>query len=228
MTARDGGIFVTGTDTGVGKTLIACALLHALAAGGHTVIGMKPVAAGREDGRFHDVTSLMAASTVCAPESLINPYAFDPAIAPHIAAAQAGVEIDSRKILAACAALSVMADMVVVEGAGGFMLPLGAHETGADMAAALGLPVVLVVGMRLGCLNHALLTRAAIAASGLRCAGWVANCIDPAMPALAENIAALEQRLDAPLLGSVAFSPDAAPKKIPPLLNIEPLLRMRA
>lgn len=226
MTARDGGIFVTGTDTGVGKTLIACALLHALAASGRTVIGMKPVAAGREDGRFHDVTSLMAASTVCAPESLINPYAFDPAIAPHIAAAQAGVEIDSKKIAAACAALSAMADMVVVEGAGGFMLPLGAHETGADMAVALGLPVVLVVGMRLGCLNHALLTRAAIAASGLRCAGWVANCIDPDMPVLSENIAALAARLDSPLLGTVPFGRglSLSAAQVAMFLSVRPLL----
>ena len=228
MTARDGGIFVTGTDTGVGKTLIACALLHALAASGRAVIGMKPVAAGREDGRFHDVTSLMAASTVCAPESLINPYAFDPAIAPHIAAAQTGAHISIEKIAQAYARLSALADVVVVEGAGGYLIPLNERETSADLAVALALPVVLVVGLRLGCLNHALLTQRAIAADGLVLAGWVANCIDPAMPALAENIAALEQRLDAPLLGSVAFSPDAAPKKITPLLNIEPLLRMRA
>ncbi len=125
MTARDGGIFVTGTDTGVGKTLIACALLHALAASGRAVIGMKPVAAGREDGRFHDVTSLMAASTVCAPESLINPYAFDPAIAPHIAAAQTGAHISIEKIAQAYARLSALVDVVVVEGATEVLLLAG-------------------------------------------------------------------------------------------------------
>ena len=224
MGAKAHGLFVTGTDTGVGKTLLACALLHALAASGRSVIGMKPVAAGREDGRFHDVTALMAASSVRAPERLVNPYAFEPAIAPHIAAVQAGVGIDMQAITSAYAQLSAMADMVVVEGAGGYMIPLNACETSADLAVALGLPVVLVVGMRLGCLNHALLTRRAIAASGLACAGWVANCIDPEMGVLAENIAALGQRLGSPLLGTVPFRRGITAIEVAPLLAVAPLL----
>lgn len=221
------GFFVTGTDTAVGKTLIACALLHAIAASGRSVVGMKPVAAGREDAHYHDVRALMAAGTIGAPESLVNPYAFEPAIAPHIAAARVGVGIGIEKITAACAQLSAMADTVVVEGAGGYQIPLNDRQTGADLAAALALPVVLVVGMRLGCLNHALLTQRAIAADGLVLAGWVANCVDPAMPAVAENIAALERRLQAPLLGTVAYSPNADAKKVATLLDIAPLLAAR-
>ncbi len=218
------GYFVTGTDTGVGKTLVACALLHAFAALGRTVVGMKPVAAGREDGRFHDVTALMAAGNVRAPESLVNPYAFDPAIAPHIAAAQAGVDMDLEKIAGAYAALSSLADIVVVEGAGGFEIPLNACETSADLAAELALPVVLVVGMRLGCLNHALLTRRAIEAHGLACAGWVANCIDPEMPVVAENIAALSERLESPLLGTVPFGKGMGVAQVAAYLSVVPLL----
>ena len=218
------GFFVTGTDTAVGKTLIACALLHAFAASGRSTLGMKPVAAGREDGRYHDVTALIAASTLHAPESLVNPYAFEPAIAPHIAAARDGVDISVEKINVGYTELSAMADVVVVEGAGGYLIPLSARQTSADLAIALALPVVLVVGMRLGCLNHALLTQRAIAADGLVLAGWVANCIAPGMPALAENIAALEQRLDAPLLGTVAFSQAPDSKLVAPVLDITPLL----
>lgn len=224
MGQRARGFFVTGTDTAVGKTLIACALLHAFAATGRSVLGMKPVAAGREKGRCHDVTALMAASSVGAPEALVNPYAFDPAIAPHIAASQAGLSIRIETITSAYAELSSLADVVVVEGAGGYMIPLNAHDTSADLALALALPVVLVVGMRLGCLNHALLTRRAIAANGLACAGWVANCLEPEMPSLAENIAALEQRLAAPLLGSVAFRRGVTAREVAPLLSIAPMI----
>jgi dethiobiotin synthetase len=209
------GYFVTGTDTGVGKTLIACALLHAFARTGARVVGMKPVAAGAvltADGYVNDdVTQLRAASTVKAELALLNPYCFEPAIAPHIAAAKCGVTIDLEKIVAACAQLATMADQVIVEGAGGFYIPLNANENTADLAQRLGLPVIIVVGMRLGCMNHALLTAQAIRACGLKLAGWVANRIDPAMPVATENITALAQRLASPLLGVIDFSvaPDA-------------------
>jgi dethiobiotin synthetase len=218
------GYFITGTDTGVGKTLIACALLRAIAGTGKSVVGMKPVAAGREEGRWADVEALANASTVQAGARIANPYAFEPAIAPHIAAELAGIEIDLEIIASVHEELSRLADIVVVEGSGGFLVPLNATQTGADLAVRLGLPVVLVVGMRLGCLNHALLTRRQIEASGLRCAGWVANCFVPEMHHLDGNIRALEQRLDCPLLGVVPFRQDLGATQAASLLSLEPLL----
>lgn len=205
------GYFVTGTDTGVGKTLVSCALLHAFALAGKTAIGMKPIAAGCEAGKWLDVEQLIAASTVSSAREWINPYALVPPIAPHIAAKQAGVTIDLAVIQQAFYALQKTADRVIVEGAGGFLVPLGDRYDTRDLACALGLPVVLVVGLRLGCLNHALLTAEAIQASGLPLAGWVANQIDPAMASLAENVDTLQQRLAAPLLGVLPFreQPDA-------------------
>ena len=201
----DNAYFITGTDTGVGKTLVSCALLHAFAALGKSVVGMKPVAAGCEVTPLglvcEDVTNLMAASNVNAPREQVNPYAFAPPLAPHIAAAKAGVVIEIASICAAYTALRALADVVIVEGVGGWRVPLNAHEDTADMAKQLGLPVILVVGMRLGCLNHALLTAQAIDADGLKLAGWVANAIDPLMQAFDENLAALRSRLTAPLLG---------------------------
>lgn len=205
------GYFVTGTDTGVGKTLVSCALLHAFALAGKTAIGMKPVAAGCEAGKWLDVEQLIAASTVSAARERINPYALVPPIAPHIAAKQAGVTIDLAVIQQAFYALQKTADRVIVEGAGGFLVPLGDRYDTRDLACALGLPVVLVVGLRLGCLNHALLTAQAIQSSGLPLAGWVANQIDPAMASLAENVDTLQQRLAGPLLGVLPYreQPDA-------------------
>jgi dethiobiotin synthetase len=199
------GFFVTGTDTGVGKTLIACALLRAFASSGKSTVGMKPVSAGSEAGRWADVDALVEASTARAPARLVNPYAFQPAIAPHIAAELAGTRIDIEAIARAHAELTRLADVVIVEGVGGLAVPLNERETGADLARRLGLPVVLVVGMRLGCLNHALLTRGWIEASGLRFAGWVANCITPDMPYVRENIRALNHRLGGPLLAEVPY-----------------------
>ncbi len=222
------GFFVTGTDTGVGKTLVACALLRAFARTGKSVVGMKPVAAGREAGRFADVEALANASTVSARPQVVNPYAFEPAIAPHIAAELAGFEIGLEPIARAYEELSRLAEVVVVEGAGGFLVPLNATQTGADLAMRLGLPMVLVVGMRLGCLNHALLTRRQIEGSRLRCAGWVANCILPDMPHLEGNIRALEQRLDCPLLGVVPFRLDPVPAEVAPLLSLESLVEATA
>jgi dethiobiotin synthetase len=217
------GIFVTGTDTGVGKTRIASALLRAFAQAGKSAVGMKPVAAGRENGRWEDVDAVMRASNVSVPRELVNPYAFEPPIAPHIAARLAGVEIDLENIARAYAALALRADVVVVEGAGGFMIPLNARQSSADLARRLGLPIVLVVGMRLGCLNHALLTHHAVQDAGLECAAWVANCIDPDMPYLQENIMSLRERLPCPLLTIEPYQP-AAEAEIS-LSSLAPLLR---
>ena len=223
--------FVTGTDTGVGKTLISCALLHGFAAQGKRVAGMKPVAAGgslrsngvptgvplagaagcNDDGQNEDVLQLLAAGNVAVGYGQINPYCFVPAIAPHLAAQRAGVIVQFSRIAASYHELAAQADVVIVEGAGGLLVPLNAQQDSADLVKELGLPVILVVGMRLGCLNHALLTVEVIAARGLVLAGWVANVLDAEMPALQENIDTLRQRIGAPLLGVVPFmtQPDA-------------------
>ena len=199
--------FIAGTDTGVGKTLITSALVHGFAQRGLRSVGMKPVAAGCtwQDGRLlsEDVVQLVAASNVEVDLDLINPYAFAPPIAPHIAADKAGVSIELPVIQQACKTLQGQVDRVMVEGVGGFRVPLGAELDTADLAQALGLPVVLVVGMRLGCINHTLLTLEAIEVRGLTLAGWVANCIDPEMAVLDDNIAALRKRIPAPCLGIV-------------------------
>lgn len=202
--------FVTGTDTDVGKTLVSSALLHGFAAQGKRVIGMKPVAAGcNADGQNEDVLRLLAAGNVAAGHRQVNPYSFVPAVAPHIAARLAGIRIDLGGILESYSALDRQADMVIVEGAGGFLVPLNDVQDGGDLARQLRLPVILVVGMRLGCLNHALLTAEAITARGLPLAGWVANVIDADMPMLEQNIAALQRRISAPLLGTVPNMPEA-------------------
>jgi len=201
------GIFVTGTDTGVGKTLIAVALLRALVASGQRAAGMKPVSAGFEAGRSvnADIAAMMGAGNVDVPLADRNPYAFVPAIAPHLAAAEAGVGIDLDVIEAAYNRVAARSDVVVVEGAGGVAVPLDARHDMLDIAQRLCLPVLLVVGVRLGCLNHALLSAAAISARGLQLSGWVANCIDPEMRAVAANIDDLGLRLSAPLVAQVAF-----------------------
>lgn len=218
------GFFVTGTDTGVGKTLICCALLHGFAASGKSVIGMKPVAAGAAHGPAglinDDVALLRAASNVDASLARVNPYCFEPPIAPHLAAEQAGVTIDLTRIVQAFERLAAAADVVVVEGVGGFRVPLNHGEDSADLAQYLGLPVILVVGMRLGCLNHALLTAHSIRARGLRLAGWIANRIDPAMAAVEENITTLAERLPAPLLGVVEFTLAPDPQRIAASLDL--------
>lgn len=209
------GLFVTGTDTGVGKTFCCAALLHALAARHARVVGMKPVAAGAirvgDTWTNEDALALRAASSIATPPELDNPVLLPDPVSPHLAAARAGVRISIPQIVAAYRGLALRADAVVVEGAGGFLVPLGDDETGADLAQALALPVVLVVGLRLGCLNHALLTAAAIRARGLALAGWICNRIDPGMLAPDDNIAYLRSHLQAPLLGDLAFSaaPDA-------------------
>lgn len=214
--------FVTGTDTGVGKTLISCALLHAFAAQGQRVVGMKPVAAGCDDDDHNeDAKQLWAACNILASYGQINPYNFYHPIAPHIAARIAGVRIDFARILTAFRELLSQADVVIVEGIGGFKVPLNEKQDSADLAQQLQLPVIMVVGMRLGCLNHALLTADAVAAYGLKLAGWVANVLEADMPALRDNIAALEQRLDAPLLGVVEYQAATDARIAAAQLNIE-------
>jgi dethiobiotin synthetase len=202
------GYFVTGTDTGVGKTLVSCALLHRLRTQHAVVVGMKPVSAGALGAASDDVNQLREAGNVRVGADLDNPYALADPVSPHIAAQRAGVHIDIDLIVARFVRLAALADAVVVEGAGGFCVSLSDTHSGADLAQALGLPVVLVVGLRLGCLNHALLTQEAIRSRGLLLAGWVANHIDPAMLAQDENVATLRRRLAAPLLAEIAWRAD--------------------
>lgn len=200
--------FIVGTDTNVGKTYVASALVQHFASAGLKTIGMKPIASGCELNEKNelineDVTALSNASNVTAPLDLINPYRFAPAIAPHIAAEQAGVQIDINHIQQAYAQLTSLADVLVVEGAGGFYVPLNTTQTLADLAVLLDIPVILVVGMRLGCINHALLTVEAIHSRGLKLAGWIANEISPNFAMFDENLSSLKQRIAAPCLSVV-------------------------
>jgi len=203
--------FIAGTDTGVGKTHASCALLHALARRHPRVCGMKPVAAGgiETPGGFasEDSIALRAASTVQVPPELDTPVLLPEPLSPHLAAARAGRTIALDPIVAAFQALRARADAVVVEGAGGLLVPLGETLTGADLAQVLGLPVVLVVGMRLGCLNHALLTAEALRARGLALAGWIASRVDPHFLCPEENVAYLRSHLGAPLWADLPWSP---------------------
>jgi dethiobiotin synthetase len=204
--------FVTGTDTAVGKTLVTAALLRRLRESGATVAGMKPVAAGvvagPEGSANPDALLLQAESSVRHPYALVNPWLFEPAIAPHIAAAEAGVVIDTNRIVKAHEILRASADVVLAEGAGGFLVPMDSHRSFAELPGLLGMDVLVVVGLRLGCLNHALLTVEAIAARGYRLAGWVGNCIDPAFTRRDANIATLTEMIAAPCLGIVPWMPD--------------------
>jgi dethiobiotin synthetase len=198
------GIFVTGTDTEVGKTLFSAALLLHLGASGLSAAACKPVAAGcrRVAGRLvnDDAELLARLAPVRQPLDVVNPVALEPAIAPHIAAAEAGIALDAGALVRACLTAAAGADCLVVEGAGGWRVPIGPGAWLSDVAIGLELPVVLVVGLKLGCLNHAVLSAAAIRGDGLALAGWVANPLAATMPRMEENIAALEERLEAPLL----------------------------
>jgi len=202
--------FVTGTDTNVGKTLVSCALLHALRARGLSAAGMKPVASGchatAAGARHADAEALMAASSVSLEYAAVNPYALRAATAPHLAAQAEGVTISIDTIAQAFAQLQTRVEAIVVEGVGGWLVPVDANHTMADVAARLQLPVVLVVGIRLGCLNHALLTAQAIERSGCRLGGWVADHLsNDADGVLNGYVAALSERLPAPLLGEMPY-----------------------
>ncbi|HET9106086.1 MAG TPA: dethiobiotin synthase [Steroidobacteraceae bacterium] len=207
MTSK--GIFVTGTDTGVGKTVVSAALTRALAARGIRVAVMKPVASGSDATpqglRNSDALALMAAANFGAAYDIVNPYCFAPPISPHIAAREAGVEIDLALLRSRFDALAGSSDYVIVEGAGGWLAPIGDAAAMADLAAALALPVLLVVGLRLGCLNHALLTRESLRTRGAAFAGWIANAIDPDFERAAENLATLTARLGGPPLAHVPY-----------------------
>ena len=221
------GWFVTGTDTEIGKTLVAAGLLHALARRGLRAVGMKPVASGcrrTEAGlRNDDAETLLRASGVEAAYEVVNPFAFEPPVAPHLAAAAAGETIRLEHIRACCERLRATADVVVVEGVGGWRVPLDDELTVADIPRALGLDVILVVGIRLGCLNHALLTVESILGGGTKLAGWVANECAPGSLLVADNIATLRARIAAPLLGVVPYLEDTSPRRVARFLELDPL-----
>ncbi|MBB3854890.1 dethiobiotin synthetase [Xanthomonas arboricola] len=206
-------LYVTGTDTGIGKTMASTALLHALRRQGHTAVGMKPVASGCEHTpqgwRNEDALALQAASAPQPDYATLNPYALPAPLAPELAAADVGVTLSLEPIAQAFAQLRAQAEVVVVEGVGGWAAPLSADLDQADLVRALKLPVVLVVGIRLGCINHARLTAAAIAADGLDCIGWIANEVDPQMERIEENIGMLRQRLAMPCWGRIGWRPGA-------------------
>lgn len=222
------GLFVTGTDTEIGKTRVTAALVKAYAKGGRRVAGVKPIAAGMEDiGDEHineDVHALRTASPLPLTAQEIGPFQFEAACSPHIAAALEGRPIRRDAVLAAVNAVAAKTDLLIVEGVGGFRVPFGGDWDSADLACDLGLPVVLVVGLRLGCINHALLTAEAIRARGLELCGWVANTVDPKQAYVAENLDALAQGLgSAPCLGLVPRLPEPTPEAIYPYLNVPAL-----
>ena len=202
---RQRGYFVTGTDTGVGKTTVTLGLMRALQQQGGSVAAMKPVATGCEltaaGLRNADALQLQQQASVELGYELVNPYAFAPAIAPHIAAEQADITINSKEILNKYSKIKKHADCVLVEGVGGWQVPLNADETLADLARLLGLDVIMVVGVRLGCLNHALLTVESITAAGCTLAGWVANPLPSPPECVQQNIKSLKSRISSPLLG---------------------------
>lgn len=207
--------YVTGTDTGAGKSLASAALLHALRARGRRAVGMKPVASGCEptsEGlRNEDALLLQAASDPVPSYGDVNPWALPAPLAPELAAAEAGVEIDLAPVQAAFRRLRAQADTVVVEGVGGWAAPLSAALDQRDLVRALELPVVLVVGLRLGCINHALLTARALAQDGVRVLGWVGSAVDPGMARRDENLAILKRRLDVPCWGWLPHAPSPDP-----------------
>lgn len=201
------GLFVTGTDTGIGKTVVSLGLMQALQDRGLTVAAMKPVASGCErtpDGlRNDDALQLGRQASIPLAYELVNPYAFEPPIAPHLAAEMLGQTIDLNKIYDIYQSIASSVDVVVVEGVGGWQVPLNNRETVAELAHGLGLDICLVVGLRLGCINHALLTEQAIESRDCKLTGWVANTLPPEMNALDDNINTLKQKLSSPLLGVV-------------------------
>jgi len=219
--------FVTGTDTEVGKTLVTASLLHALRARGETAVGLKPVASGAEetpDGlRNEDGEALLAASSPGFGYAQINPLVLEPAIAPHIAAADLGQPLTVERLLSGITPLPE-ADHHLVEGVGGWRVPLNERETMEDLALALGYPVILVVALRLGCLNHALLTADRIRQMGLPLAGWVATEPDPGQSRLDDNFQTLQTWLDAPCLGRLTHAARPDPSAMAPRLDLSPML----
>lgn len=213
------GLFITGTDTGIGKTTVACALLCVLKDMQLTTAVMKPVASGcngTTDGlRSDDAVRLMQFATYTADYREVNPYAFAHAIAPQLAAAEQGVTINLEQLVSGARALEQQVDILLVEGIGGWRVPLNEHQGTEDLAAALNYPVIMVVGMRLGCINHALLTAAAIEASGLTLAGWLANGIEPELEGAQETFITLKERLATPCLGVLPYLAQPHPAESP-------------
>ncbi len=203
------GYFITGTDTGCGKTEITLGLMQLLQNQGKVVLGMKPVASGAaptaEGLRNEDAIRILAQGSFQTPYSTLNPYTYEPPIAPHLAAAQAGDEIDLNLISSHYMSLSTQADYVIVEGVGGWQVPFNREHSAADLVQMLNLPVILVVGLKLGCINHALLSVESILACGTQLAGWVANAVEPDMLCSSENIATLQTAISAPCLGVVPY-----------------------
>ncbi|OQK16984.1 dethiobiotin synthetase [Methyloprofundus sedimenti] len=203
------GYFITGTDTGIGKTWSTISLMQYFKNQGQTVLGMKPIASGCDqvDGclRNEDALLIQRQASLILPYEDVNPYAFALAVSPHIAAEQAGVEIDLDNIVEKYQQIEKLADVVLVEGVGGWLVPLNAQEDVADLALKLDLPVIVVVGIRLGCINQAKLTFAAIQQSGVQCHGWIASCIDREMLMLDENIQTLCQSTEMPLLAVLSY-----------------------
>lgn len=226
------GIFVTGTDTGCGKTTVSLALMAAFQASGLRVLGMKPVASGCVSGpaglRNADALRLQRQGSAPAPYAQINPYAFAPPIAPHLAAGQCGIAISPTVIATAYRALHAQADLVVAEGIGGWRVPLGSGFCLSDLPRMLDLPVILTVGLRLGCINHALLTAESIQAHNVPLAGWIASQIDPDMPLRAANLTTLAALIEAPCLGVIPWLADADSQVPPGVLNIASLIPDRA
>ena len=217
--------FIAGTDTDVGKTTVAAGLLRAARLAGMSTAAVKPVAAGCEmtvDGlRNSDALALLAECSEPLSYAEVNPFAFAPAIAPHLAASEAGVELDVTTLASAVqAVLDRQADFTLVEGAGGWRVPLNDSATLAQLPMALQLPVIVVVAVRLGCINHSLLTVEAIERDGLHVAGWVANLLEPQMPRLEENLAALEARLGAPCLGRIPLLGEASAANVARYLDL--------
>ncbi|MUV12845.1 dethiobiotin synthase [Noviluteimonas gilva] len=222
------GLFVTGTDTGVGKTLASTTLLHAMRDVGTRALGMKPLASGCEriDGRWRneDALALQRAGGIDVPYEDVNPFALEHPLAPELAARDAGIEVTLQPILDAHERLRAQADCVVVEGVGGWMAPLATDLMQADLVRALEIPVVLVVGLRLGCLNHAYLTARAIAADGCRLAGWIGTAIDPDMLRADDNLALLTARLPAPCWGVLPHVTVPVPSRMARHLQWPPLV----
>jgi len=221
--------YVTGTDTGVGKTEISLAIIRALQERDLKTNAMKPVAAGcipSEDRLLNDdATRLQLQSSSEYDYSLLNPYAFEPPIAPHIAAAEQGVDIDLGVIETAFKEIKSFSDAVIVEGIGGWCVPVNRYQTTIDMVRLLSIPVIMVVGLRLGCLNHALLTWQSIKASHIKCVAWVANTLDPEQTRLQANYRALTELLPVPCMGIVPHYSVPRTEEIYRLLNIDYLLK---
>jgi len=221
--------FVTGTDTEIGKTTIAAGLLHAARLAGQSTAAAKPVASGcqltAEGLRNDDALALLAQCTLPLRYDEVNPLAFAPAIAPHLAARDLGVPLEVSALQGTVRAiLDKGAEFTLVEGAGGWRVPLGGMATLADLAVALNLPVILVVGVRLGCINHAVLSAEAIIADGLPLAGWVANVVDPNMARLEDNLATLAERLPAPCIGQVPFLSSVSAEQVAQYLDLSRLM----